>query len=187
MLTYIGIDPGVGGAVAVAQRMDDNKWSRRVFSTPRADESDPKNRGFDIPGMVKLIRQIREGHETYACMEQVNSRPGEGHAGAFSFGFGWGLWRGVLAGCDIECALVDPRKWKNTYPLPYRADYNQRKEDARQLATKLFPDCKGSLTRKMDHDRAEALLICDWFRKKHVWLREMNKPFLWDAETGAIL
>lgn len=169
--------------MAVIQRDEEKKWRRRVYSTPRADEHDPKNRGYDVAAMAKLIRDIRTGHECYACMEQVNSREGEGHVGAFSFGFGWGVWQGILAAHQIERHFVDPRKWKNSYPLPYKMAYEDRKEDARQLAIAMFADCRGFLVRKKDHDRAEALLICDWFRRKHFGgLREFLKPFVWDEQ-----
>ena len=188
MLTYIGIDPGKNGAVAVLRSHGNKVWTAEVHDTPNksGEEKDAKNRGYDEKGMAALMRGIVTDHESYACMERVNSQDHDGHVGAFSSGYGWGLWRGILATLKVPCELVDPRKWKNDQGLPFCADYDQRKEKARALAQRYFPDLAAThLSRKKDHDRAEALLIAHWWRKKHVWIREMNKPFSVGIEPTA--
>lgn len=179
MLTYIGIDPGRGGALAFIQQRDDKTWGSGVTDTPTVsdDDKDAKNRGYDEEGMARLLKPIIDGNECYAAMERVNSMDHDGHVGAFSFGYGWGLWRGILATLAIPTFLVDPRKWKNDFALGYTPDYGERKERARQKALAMFPDCGPLLVNKGHHDRAEALLICEWNRRRNEWVRHNNKPF----------
>jgi crossover junction endodeoxyribonuclease RuvC len=76
--------------------------------------------------------------------------PGEGHVGAFSFGDGFGVIKGVLAGLRIPSTSVEPQVWKKTLRVP--AD----KKLSKARAIELFPDCSKKFTRP---DLAEACMI----------------------------
>jgi crossover junction endodeoxyribonuclease RuvC len=92
-----------------------------------------------------------------AVVERVASMPKQGVASTFKFGMATGIIHGVLAACDVPVHLVTPSVWKRGMGL-IGAD----KEASRALALRLFPQVTG-LDRKMDHGRAEALLMGHWF------------------------
>lgn len=98
-----------------------------------------------------------------ACVEWVASRPGQGIAGAFSFGKSAGYIEGVLSACDIGYQLVSPQKWKKEFSLI-------RKDKSASIAVckKLFPKVSLRRTAKCRTDSdgmAEALLMAEYARR----------------------
>ncbi len=98
-------------------------------------------------GAGLLLRRIRE-----VWLEQVGTRPGEGAVGAFSFGRGYGLLRGVCAANFLTIIDVTPATWKAA--MKVRGD----KDESRARASALFPR-HGQLWPLKHDGRAEAVLI----------------------------
>ena len=79
--------------------------------------------------------------------------------GGFFFGMQW-----VCASLDLKFTYIDPNKWKKYFKIS-KSDGNKHlsksdlKDLARLKAIELFPEHEGSLIRKMDVDRADAILI----------------------------
>lgn len=65
------------------------------------------------------------------------------------------IW-GIAVGLGLEVELVLPQVWKTHFRL--RGD----KEASRRLALRLIPESAPFLTRKLDHNRAEALLLAQY-------------------------
>lgn len=149
MISILGIDPGVTGAVSAF--IDGDMIS--VLDLPMIKVKVGK--GFRkqlVPGtLADMLDKCPPG--TTAFLEQVSSRPGEGAVGAFSFGRGFGQIEGVLAALSIPFTLVHPQKWKKA--VGCAAD----KGLARMMATRLFPTFASQFARVMDDGRAEAALI----------------------------
>jgi hypothetical protein len=59
-----------------------------------------------------------------------------------------------VALCGVPCTLVVPRKWQAMWGLK-----GNDKEGHRQAAIRLIPNAHALLKRKLDHQRADALLI----------------------------
>ncbi len=95
-----------------------------------------------------------------AIIEKVSARPGEAPSGAFSFGFSSGCISGVLGALRVPVTTVSPVTWKKSMGLG--AD----KDLSRSRALELFPSVANRLSRKLDHDRAEALLMAEWGRRQ---------------------
>jgi crossover junction endodeoxyribonuclease RuvC len=89
-------------------------------------------------------------------MEQVHSMPNQGVSSTFSFGRAVGVISAVCELTNYPFHLVTPQKWKKHFGLT--ADKNEALEKARQL----FP--KAKLKLKKDINRAEALLIAEYWR-----------------------
>jgi hypothetical protein len=94
-------------------------------------------------------------------IEKVSSLPGDGHVGAFTFGYSYGYLRGVLAALlspDIPVYELTPQTWKSQYGL-----IRQPKSAACDLcANRFFPAVKGifrGLRGSYRHDTADAALI----------------------------
>jgi crossover junction endodeoxyribonuclease RuvC len=90
-------------------------------------------------------------------VESVHAMPLQGVSSTFKFGMGVGIIHGVAGALRLPLTLVTPRQWKSYHSL------TSDKETARQLAIRKWPDHNRRLDRKKDADRAEALLIGDWY------------------------
>jgi hypothetical protein len=90
-------------------------------------------------------------------VENVHAMPKQGVSSTFKFGMGCGIIHGVAGALRLPLTLVTPRQWKSYHSL------SSFKEASRALAIKKWPDHNRRLDRKKDADRAEALLIGDWY------------------------
>ena len=116
-----------------------------------------------VNGMIDptlLAHALTDMKVTRLVIENVHAMPKQGVSSTFKFGFGCGLIRGVAGALRLPVALVAPTVWKAAHRLP--AD----KEAARGLAILKWPDLVRRLERKKDANRAEALLIGDWYQIK---------------------
>lgn len=156
----IGIDPGLDGAVCVICGED-----IEFLDTPTYQ--DGKRRRLDVSACASLLREfsyhVGGNRPAQVFLELVGTRPGEGAVGAFSFGRGLGNWEGILAALQIPYTLVRPQAWKAVM-MPGEP---KEKDASRVVARRLFPaQTEESLSRKKDHNRADALLIAEFGRRK---------------------
>lgn len=150
MSIYCGIDPGLTGAIAF---LDTEKMILTVHDMPTVviENSSGAKRQYLLPD--KLADLIDAGNPDLSLIENVHSTPNDGHVGAFTFGKATGIVHGVFAGLGLALEQVSPGKWKKDLRVP--AD----KEEAMNIASRLFPFCRSLWARKKDHGRAEAALI----------------------------
>ena len=151
----IGIDPGLGGALAFIPEAPNLPW---VVNMPVIKHGGGfVKRAVDLPELARELKLLQVIGEPYATMEKVHAFPGQGSSSVFSLGMSfWGV-AGVFAALGIPLTLVEPRAWKLNYGL------DKDKQKSLDLARKMFPTVK--LTRKKDHGRAEALLIAAYGRR----------------------
>ncbi len=154
----IGIDPGVGGAVAVMYGygtllcVDDTPvlWAKVARS---------RRLVYDIPAMRTLIsRHAGDGTLVNVFLEQQHAMPKQGVTSMFSTGYGYGLWLGILAGLGVPHTVVTPRRWQ-TIMLSGQGDPKAR---ALVTAARLVPRC---VIPKSRHGRADALLLAEYGRR----------------------
>jgi crossover junction endodeoxyribonuclease RuvC len=81
---------------------------------------------------------------------------------------GVGIIHGVAGALRLPLVLVTPTQWKAFHSLPSFTEVLARKEASRALAIRKWPQHNHHLNRKKDADRAEALLIGDWYYVRHV-------------------
>lgn len=155
MTIFIGIDPGINGAVAFI-----GGDRPRVFDLPRH----PFEHRLDGYALAALMRQHAPADEdTKVYLEKV-------HAVANHSGGGAGMQQmgsmmksvGIIMGA-IDCTRfplseIAPRGWKKFYSL----DSDKAKSLA--LARRLYPELQDDLKRQKDDGRAEAVLIAHWGR-----------------------
>jgi crossover junction endodeoxyribonuclease RuvC len=91
-------------------------------------------------------------------VENVHSMPKQGLSSTFKFGMGVGIIHGVAGALRLPLTLVTPSQWKSFHSLAAKD-----KEASRALAIRKWPNHNRHLDRKKDADRAEALLIGDWY------------------------
>jgi crossover junction endodeoxyribonuclease RuvC len=149
-MLVLGIDPGsVSGAYAVLD-------SRRD-TVIHCDDLPVIEKQVNAVEFAKILRQIKPDQ---AVIELVGSMPKQGISSTFRFGVAIGLVRGVVATLQVPLHQVTPTKWKRAFSL------GSDGEESRALASRLYPGLNG-LSRKKDHNRAEAILLARWYVEHH--------------------
>ena len=151
-MIVIGIDPGLGGAVAVLNR---HGSILRLEDTPTFQLSG--KREYDVRGMADILRDYTE--EAHAFIERQVALPRENISAAFKLGVGYGVWLGILGALGIPHTAVSPQVWQRDM---YHGAVGEGKDRSLLVASRLWPDLKIPRTR---HDRADALLIAEYARR----------------------
>ena len=145
MKTYIGIDPGKSGGIAV---IDSNgrAYAHKMPETER-----------DILDALMEVHKAAgfEKANCRAALEFVRTMPQNGVRASFSFGMSYGGLRMALIAAGIPFVEVLPRKWQATIGCMTGGDKNVSKAKAQEM----FPD------QKITHAIADALLIAEWLRR----------------------
>lgn len=145
-MIFAAIDPGsVNAAIAV---FHDHK---PVF----VDDIRTVNGMLDSVALAHALSDMRVER---VAVENVHAMPQQGVSSTFKFGMGCGIIHGVTGALRLPLTLVSPNQWKAYHCLPGKI-----KEASRALAIRKWPDLNRHLQRKKDADRAEALLIGDWY------------------------
>jgi crossover junction endodeoxyribonuclease RuvC len=162
-LAFLGVDPGVSGAVAVL-------WpdgSVEVHDAPTALTGKGATRRPNIPGTLGLVAQLVSSARERRCflvgaVELVHAMPvGKGGSiSNFSLGFSLGVWESALAFNGIKYDHAPPTAWKKAIGCP------TDKNASRLRALQLFPQAGDRLALKKDVGRAEALMIAEWRRRR---------------------
>lgn len=157
-MIYIGIDPGLSGAIAFLR-----EGEASVFDMPTVQigKTGFVKNAVDVHALARLLREQGADlapNSFRVYMERVNAFPGQGVASMFSLGMSYWGAAGVIAGLGLSLKLVEAKDWKGHYRL------SKDKELARGLAARLYPAV--DLSKKQYHGRAEALLIARYGRDK---------------------
>ena len=154
---YIGIDPGLDGAVAFV--FDDG--APLVFDTPtlRVGSGKVTRRVYNPQAMAEIIASC--SNRRHVFIEDVHSMPGQGVASTFTFGVGFGTWLGILAALGLSYDRVPPQRWKRAMLDGMGHD----KDASRVRAIQLFPAVADQLGLKKHDGRAEALLLAEYGRR----------------------
>lgn len=157
MTTFVGIDPGLTGAVA--------------FYNPYRSELQVK----DIP--LVMIRDRRwevdleklyglwPAMAAHSAIERVGAMPKQGVSSAFHFGDTYGVLRCTASYFSADALeYITPQQWKFGVGLSANPDHDKkaRKNASRQRASELFPKHAQLFQRVKDDGRAEAALLA-WY------------------------
>jgi hypothetical protein len=150
-----GIDPGFGGALAVIGPAAITTWDAPVLEVGNKRE-------MNLHAMVRILRdEIDDVRPVRVFIERVHSMPGSSGRSMFTFGQGYGEWRGVIVALGYSLTIVEPARWKAAMMDGMGKD----KDAARARAAMLFPQVAHLFARKQDDGRAEALLIAEYGRR----------------------
>jgi hypothetical protein len=149
MTRYLGIDPGISGALAIIEMVNGVPALVDAVDMP-AVGSGAKAR-VDI---LAAAQWIAKHAPSTAYIERGQAFPGQGASSGFSYGRAVGAIEATVTLCRIPMIPVEASVWKRRLNLP-----GKDKEAARQRALQLFPSQHALLARKRDHGRAEAALL----------------------------
>lgn len=160
-MIWIGIDPGVSGAVAA---IGPNSCDVEDIPTIEMGGTGRTVRKIDGLALAKMLRRfVPAGEPCMVVLEDVHVMPSSksGSAANTSLLHSKGVIEGVLAVLRMQTELVNSRKWKGIYGLD--SDKKASLEKARTLYPVL---AKSRLARVADHNRAEGLLLAHYGKVK---------------------
>ena len=164
MILWVGIDPGLEGAVVT---IDENSTLISFARTPVL-----RDRGkvkYDVQGMVRAINEtIVSSGGMRVAIEDVHAMPGQGVTSMFTFGYGAGLWRGIAAGLGLTVHMVSPRQWSRL--LGWMPQGKNQKLSAARRARDLWPSLP--LDVKANWGMADAALIAETARRDFTGARQ---------------
>jgi len=147
---YLGIDPGIHGGLAIIE-----------FSNGAAPQLIA---AIDIPTIgvgakervdaIALTEWFLNHGPQHAYVERAQAMPRQGSSSGFKYGRSVGAIEATIVTSGIPMTIVEPTMWKKAHRLR-----GGDKEGARQRALQLFPSAHAMLSRKKDHQRAEAALV----------------------------
>ena len=147
--TYIGIDPGRTGAIAVLNASPGGELF--VLDMPYlGDEPDVRT----IHGLISCYC------DAFVAIERQQAMPQQGVTSTFTTGKGFGMLLAAIYIANAKVVVPRPTEWKKDMGIPPKSD----KDYSRMLAKRLFPTAE--LQRAKDHGRAEALLLAEWCRRQ---------------------
>ena len=153
IIIYLGIDAGsVNGALGAINHNGEYVDSFMI------EHKDKHICALVFKSRILSVVDPKEGAQI--CMEQVHAMPKQGISSTWNFARAVGVISAVCELTNYPFHLVSPQKWKKHFNLT--ADKNE----ALDLARKLFP--KAPLKLKKDINRAEALLIAEYWRQCNV-------------------
>lgn len=180
-LVFLGIDPGLSGAIAV---VCGRRLIVRDVPTVSVKVGKTTKRRVDSHALAAVLKPLVALGVDFAMTENVNGwarpkRRGKAAAGepekdaqsasaAFAFGKVAGQLEQALACYDVPFETVAPNRWKRALGLiDGAATPAQRKKAARALAAKVFPEHAKLFARVKDDGRAEAALIAHYCRETY--------------------
>jgi hypothetical protein len=168
MTWYLGIDPGLHGALALVPPNGASAVHCADTPTVLVKRGATKRNQYapgDMRGILcELIAQATmaespEAPHVVVVIEHVHPMPGEGVRSVGSLMRGSGLWEGICTGLGIPVRLVAPVSWKKHAGL-----LRTRKGASRVVASAMFPTV--DLGPKSHTGRADALLIAAYGRSQ---------------------
>ena len=152
---FIGIDPGVNGAVSILQP---DGTPVACFEVPVLKDGSRKTINTRA---LSIALAAYKDKKVFCCIERVNAMPKQGVASTFAFGRSFGQLEGIASAFGWSLLHVRPKEWqKNFFKFGAGAD---SKEKSRQIALGLYPSIDLSL--KKHHNKADSLLIAEFGRR----------------------
>ncbi|TET66714.1 MAG: hypothetical protein E3J56_13935 [Candidatus Aminicenantes bacterium] len=158
MKTFLGIDPGRHGAVAIITEGIQTE-DIRIIDCP-----------LTIAEMVAIVRPYAKNDfriDSKAIIEKVNPFYKSSAKSAFTFGGNFFAWQAILACFLIPYDFITPRKWQGImFDSAKRLD--DTKQQSFERATRLFPDLDIELRTprgKILDGRCDALLLAELLRR----------------------
>jgi crossover junction endodeoxyribonuclease RuvC len=151
MTLFLGIDPGLSGALAFRSGEEMDVCPMPTLTITKAKGT---RRILDLTALANIIDdKTKNAARVSVFIERVSSMPKQGVASMFSFGESYGAIKGIIAANFLPMTLVTPVTWKAKLKV------SRNKDDARYRASQLMPRFAHLWPRHKDDGLAEAALI----------------------------
>lgn len=169
---YIGIDPGLSGAIAVitpeAYTVHDMPTLEVVAGRQRSKSTgkmtDKIRNKYHVAEIKRILLQVRDeahakNYPVQVWLEDVHAMPGQGVTSMFNMGVGFGVLQTVPQCLEMPLHFVSPVTWKKVV----MAGQGKEKDAAVYKAQMLYPNAVLTTPRgRLLDGRAEALLIAHY-------------------------
>ena len=156
-MLIIGIDPGISGSICFL----DNGKIIDVVEMPTMAEGKKNKRqvnGSQIYNEISQRTNKVQNQDIRIIIEQVSAMPGQGVTSMFNFGQSFGILKGICSAMQLPMYFVRPAKWKKYFGL-----LNSEKDASRTKAIEIFPYFSSQLSKKKDSNKADAILIANFY------------------------
>ena len=166
MNAYLGVDPGLSGAIAIIIDQPPYSTKIKILPTPVAGKE------IDVQAIIDFINlwlpddPLFGRVNTVAYIEKVGAFPGQGVSSMFKFGFTTGVMHGIIRTLGIPLYTVTPQAWKKEI----LSGTDKSKQAAIDYCLRAYPDVKLFRTERSktyDDGLADALCIAEYAKKKH--------------------
>jgi crossover junction endodeoxyribonuclease RuvC len=160
-MLVIGIDPGISGSICFFQ---DGKIND-VVEMPTMTEGKKNKKqvnGSQIFNEIYNRTKKVDKKNIRVVIEQVSAMPGQGVTSMFNFGQSFGILKGICSAMQLPMYFVRPVKWKKYFNL-----INSEKDASRTKVIEIFPYFSSQLSRKKDSNKADAILIANFYYETH--------------------
>ena len=156
-MLIIGIDPGLSGSICF---FNDGQIVDVIEMPIMTDGKKNKKQvnGSQIYNEILLRTQRVEKQNIRVVIEQVSAMPGQGVTSMFNFGQSFGILKGICSAMQLPVYFVRPAKWKKYFNL-----LNSEKDASRTRAIEIFPYFSSKLSKKKDSNKADAILIANFY------------------------
>ncbi len=156
-MLIIGIDPGISGSICF---FNDGKILDVIEMPTMNDGKKNKKQvnGSQIFNEISKRINTLEKKQIRVVIEQVSAMPGQGVTSMFNFGQSFGILKGICSAMQLPMYFVRPAKWKKYYNL-----INTQKDASRTRAIEIFPYFSSQLSKKKDSNKADAILIANFY------------------------
>ena len=156
-MLIIGIDPGISGSICFFQNGKIVDVVEMPTMTDGKKNKKQVNGSQIVNEFLKRIKNI-DKKDIKVIIEQVSAMPGQGVTSMFNFGQSFGVLKGICSAMQLSVYFVRPAKWKKYFNL-----INSEKDASRTRAIEIFPYFSSELSRKKDTNKADAILIANFY------------------------
>ena len=160
-MLIIGIDPGISGAICFFL----NGEVIDIIDMPSMAEGKKNKRQINSQQVFNEISERIKNFskkEIIVVIEQVSAMPGQGVTSMFNFGQSFGVLKGICSAMQLSMYFVRPAKWKKYYGL-----IKTEKDASRTKVIEIFPYISSKLSKKKDSNKADAVLIANFFNNTY--------------------
>ena len=156
-MLIIGIDPGISGSICF---FEDGKILDVINMPTMTDGKKNKKQvnGSQIYNEISERIKKTKDQNIRVVIEQVSAMPGQGVTSMFNFGQSFGILKGICSAMQLPMYFVRPAKWKKYFNL-----INSEKDASRTRAIEIFPYFSSELSKKKDSNKADAILIANFY------------------------
>lgn len=156
-MLIIGIDPGISGSICF---FEDGKILDVINMPTMTDGKKNKKQVNGSQIYNEISKRIKKTGEQNirVVIEQVSAMPGQGVTSMFNFGQSFGILKGICSAMQLPMYFVRPAKWKKYFNL-----INSEKDASRTRAIEIFPYFSSELSKKKDSNKADAILIANFY------------------------
>ena len=160
-MLIIGIDPGISGSICFFE----NGRIIDVINMPTMTEGKKNKKQVNGAQVYnEILNKVKkiESKDIRVIIEQVSAMPGQGVTSMFNFGQSFGILKGICSAMQLPVYFVRPAKWKKYFNL-----INSEKDASRTKAIEIFPYFSSQLSKKKDANKADAILIANFYHETY--------------------